>query len=180
MGPEVTSVRAVSGPVGVAEVVVAFNEPLDPATAVDLLNYGYAVRSAGRDGKLDTKDDRLIGISSATYDPATLTVTLPLGFAVPNYTKLLLQINEVTDVAGAGVGVSDLVGNLLDATGDGHPGGAYSTVVVAEPAPKPVKVAAAKSSGQKAKPAKHAAAVKPAKSQPQHGSTGKGKTSTHH
>ena len=176
MGPEVTSVKAVSGPFGVAEVVISFDEPLNPATAVDLLNYGYAVRTAGRDGKLDTKDDRLVGLCPATYDPTTLTVTIPLAVGIASNTKLLLQINEATDVAGAGVGVSDLLGNLLDATDDGHPGGAFSAKVVAEPAPKPVT----KSSSPKAKPAKHPAVVTPARSHPKAPSTAKGKTSTQH
>jgi Calx-beta domain len=180
MGPHVTSVKAVSGPLGVAELVVAFDEPLDPATAVDLLNYGYSVRTAGHDGKLGTRDDRLVGISSATYNPVTMTVTLPLGFAVPNQTKLLLMINAATDVPGAGVGVSDLEGNLLDGNDDGHPGGSFSATVVAQPVPKPVKVTVAKSSKPKAKPAKHPVKVTPAKSQPHSKSTSKGKTSAHH
>ena len=173
MGPEVTGVRAVSGPVGTAEVVVSFNEPLDPSTAVDLLNYGYSVRTAGRDRKLGTKDDKLVGITSATYDPNTLTVTLPLEVAVPVNTPLLLQINEATSVAGAGVGVSDLLGNLLD--GDGHPGSPYSATVHAEPVPSPKKPPATKSGGAKAvKP-------KPAPKAHPHGpSTSKSTKSAHH
>ena len=49
-----------------------------PDPAVNLLNYGYSVRTAGRDGKLGTADDQLIGLCPATYNPATRTVTLPL------------------------------------------------------------------------------------------------------
>ena len=134
-GPRVVSTRVVSGPLGTAKLVVGFDEPLNPSTAVDLLNYGYAVRAAGRDGKLGTADDILVGLCPATYDPAALTVTLPLGNAIKAGTKLLLMIDQVTDVLGQGVGVSDPLGNLLDGNADGHPGGVYSAVVVAQAAP---------------------------------------------
>ncbi len=140
-GPRVNSVKAVSGPFGVAELVVAYDEPLDPARAVDLLNYGYSVRTAGRDGKLGTADDKLVGLCPATYDPATFTVTLPLAVAVPAGTKLELMINQATDVPGQGVGVSDLLGNLLDGNGDGHPGGPFQVVVVARPSSSPHQAA---------------------------------------
>src|SRR5205807_72455 len=126
---------AVSGPFGVAAVVVTFDELLDPNRAVDLLNYGYSVRTPGRDGKLGTADDKLIGLCPATYNPATLTVTLPLATAVSNNARLELMINQATDVPGANVGVSDLAGNLLDGNFDGHPGGPYTATVVAHPAP---------------------------------------------
>ena len=180
MGPHVTSVKAVSGPLGVAELVIAYDEPLNPATAVNLLNYGYAVRTAGKDGKLGTGDDKLVGIRSATYNPTTFTVTLPLGFAVPSHTRLLLMINEVTDVPGAGVGVADLLGNLLDGNDDGHPGGPFDAVVVAQPAPKPVKQAVAKPGGNKAKSAKHPVTITPAKGHPKARPKGKAGTTAHH
>ena len=179
MGPHVTSVRAISGPVGTAAVVIAFDEPLDPARAVDLLNYGYSVRTAGRDGKLGTADDKLVGLRGATYNPTTLTVTLPLATATPNYARLLLMINEATDVPSEAVGVSDLAGNLLDGNDDGHPGGPFSAAVVAQPAPTPHQ-AAAKSGGHKAKPAKHPAPVTVAKGHPKGHSTPKAGTSTRH
>jgi len=163
MGPHVTSVKAVAGPYGVAEIAVTYDEPVDPARAVNLLNYGYSVRTAGRDGKLGTKDDRLVGLCPATYNPATLTVTLPLAVAVPNGTKLLFAINATTDVPGVGVGVSDLLGNLLDGNNDGHPGGDYAATVVAQPAPSTVS---AKSARSKAKPAGHPVAVTTAKAHP--------------
>ena len=176
MGPHVMSVKAVSGPFGVAGVAIAFDEPLDPSRAVDILNYGYSVRTAGRDGKFGTADDKLIGLCPATYNPATLTVTLPLAIAIPANARMEIMINQATDVPGAGVGVSDLAGNLLDGNDDGHPGGPFSAVVVA----RPVHQAAATSGGHKAKPAKHRPAVIPAKSHPRGRATGKAGTSTHH
>jgi hypothetical protein len=176
MGPHVTSVKAVSGAFGVAEVVITFDEPLDPARAINLLNYGYSVRLPGRDGKLGTRDDRLIGLCPATYNPVTLTVTLPLAIAIPANTRMEIMINAATDVPGAGVGVSDLAGNLLDGNGDGHPGGPFSAVIVAHPLPRAV----AKSSSPKAKPVKHPAPVPPPKIHPRARVSGKGGTSTHH
>ncbi len=178
-GPHVTSVKAVSGPYGVAEIVISFDELLNPATAVNLLNYGYAVRTAGHDGKLGTADDRLVGIDTATYNPANSTVTLLLGFAVPNNTKLLLMINAVTDVPGQGVGVADLLGNLLDGNDDGHPGGSFSAAVVAQPAPVPKHQAAAKTVSHKAKPAKHPA-ITTAKPHPTVKPKAKAKSPAHH
>jgi hypothetical protein len=176
MGPRVTSVKAVSGPVGTAEVVISFNEPLDPARAVDLLNYGYSLRTQGRDGKLGTADDKLVGITRAIYDPTNFTVTLPLGFATPAHTRLLLMINEATNVPSEPVGVSDVNGLLLDGNDDGHPGGVFTAAVVAQPLPPTHK--AAKSNGHKAKPAKHPVTV--AKGHPKGRPTGKAGTSTHH
>src|SRR6185437_16457909 len=106
----------------------------------------------------------------ATYDPATMTVTLPLGFSVPNNTRLELQLNEATDVPGAGVGISDLLGNLLDGNNDGRPGGSFTAKVVAQPAHQAV----AKPASHKAKPAaKHPVKVTVAKGHP----TGKVSTS---
>ena len=175
MGPHVTSLKAASGAFGIARIVVAFNEPLDPARAVDLLNYGYSVRTAGHDGKFGTRDDKLVGLCPATYDPTTMTVTFPLAIAVPANSRLQFMINEATDVPGAGAGVSDLLGNLLDGNDDGRPGGPFTAVVVAKPAPQ----AAAKSTSHEAKPAKHPIAVVPAKAHPRGRASGKARTPTH-
>jgi hypothetical protein len=157
MGPHVTSVKAISGPFGVASLVIAFDEPLDPARAVDLLNYGYSVRTAGRDGRLGTGDDRLIGLCPATYDPATMTVTIPLAVAVADRTRLEIMINQATDVPGANVGVSDLAGNLLDGNDDGFPGGPFVARVTAQPTPSSAHQAASKSKAHVVKPVKHPA-----------------------
>jgi hypothetical protein len=179
-GPRVISTRAVSGPYGTAEVVVGFDEPLNPTTAANLLNYGYAVRTAGRDGKLNTADDTLVGLCPATYDPAALTVTLPLGNAIKSGTKLLLMINQATDVPGQGVGVSDLLGNLLDGNADGHPGGVYSAVVVAQAAPSTAHATASNGShpSKTTKP-RHPATITPAKAHPKPHPAPKPKVPTH-
>lgn len=139
-GPVVVSARAVAGRLGVASVILGFNEPLDPDRAVALVNYGYGVRIAGRDGRLGTRDDLLIGIAAAAYDPVARTMTLTLGRPVLKKTAMRVAINQATDVAGAGVGVSDVAGNLLDGDADGRPGGAYVTKVVARPVPRRPRV----------------------------------------
>jgi hypothetical protein len=180
MGPHVTAVRAVSGPFGVASVVITFDEPLDPTRAVNLLNYGYSVRTPGRDGRLGTADDRLIGLCPATYNPATRTVTLPLAQGIASKSRLEIMINEATDVPGAGVGVSDLAGNLLDGNSDGLSGGPFEAKLVAQPAPPTPHRIVAKPKAHVARPVKHTAAITPTRFHPTVRSTPKPGTSAHH
>jgi Calx-beta domain len=166
-GPDVTSVKAIAGPRGVAEVVVTFNEALDPTTAVNLLNYGYSVRTANSQGKLGKNEYHLIGIRSATYNPNTFTVTLPLTSAVKVGMPLEIQLNAATNVASAGVGISDLLGNLLDGNDDGFPGSSFTANVVAKPAPKPTHSTASKKPvDNKVKATNHAVKISSVKSHP--------------
>ncbi len=44
------------------KLVVTFDKPLNPTTAVNLVNYGYSVRTAGRDHIFGTADDLIIPI----------------------------------------------------------------------------------------------------------------------
>lgn len=55
-------------------IALTFSEALDPARATNLANYRLV--APGRDGKFGTRDDRVIRVRSATYDPAALTATL--------------------------------------------------------------------------------------------------------
>jgi hypothetical protein len=146
LGPVVTSASASFGRPGLAAVRVAFSEPLDPTGARALVNYGFSLRTAGRDGRLGTPDDGLIGLASATYDPATATVTLRTASALRRGQAVLLTINAATAVPG--VGVSDLAGNLLDGDRDSRPGGAFAAVVLADapPAAGPRRAASARTS----------------------------------
>ena len=152
-GPHVTSVKAIAGAKGAAEVILTFDEALNPTTATNLLNYGFSVRTPGRDGKLGTADDKLIGLIRASYNAATNTVTLPLAAAVKAGLPIQIQLNKATDVASAGVGISDLLGNLLDGNDDGYPGGSFTANVVVQPAPKPVHTTTAKATSHKVKAA---------------------------
>jgi hypothetical protein len=179
-GPHVTSVKAVAGPVGVDEVVLTFDEALNPTTAVNLLNYGYSVRTPGKNGKLGTKTDHLVGIRSASYNPATFTVTLPLAAALKNGTPLEIMLNQATDAASVGVGISDLLGNLLDGDDNGYPGGSFTAKVVAEAPPKTtVHSTKTKHSSPKVKTANHKVTISSVKSHPGGPSKSHAATPTH-
>ncbi|WP_435005624.1 Calx-beta domain-containing protein [Tundrisphaera lichenicola] len=172
MGPVVVGVRAIAGAVGVSSVLITYSEPLDSNRATDLLNYGFSIRIAGRDGRLGTRDDQLIGIQSATYDPASMTVRLALGRLLAKKMPVQVEINQVTSVAGVNRGVADLAGNLLNSVGVGNPGIPYKTQVVARPAPSVViqtgvKTPAPRSNkAKKAKPVVHPAHPKVITSHP--------------
>ena len=110
-GPTVQAVQLVKNQNGgTTALAITFSKPLNPTTATNLINYGYSVRTAGRDHKFGTKDDVLIPLNSATYDPSTDTVTLSLGRVIHPPTPFQLTINGSTSVPGVGVGVSDLDG----------------------------------------------------------------------
>jgi hypothetical protein len=129
-GPTVQAVQLIKNQNGgTTALAIAFSKPLNPTTATNLLNYGYSVRTAGRDHNFGTKDDVLIPLNSATYDPSTDTVTLSLGRVIHPPTPFQLTINGSTSVAGVGVGVSDLDGNLLDGVDNGEAGTPFSVVL---------------------------------------------------
>ncbi len=128
-GPVITRVEAVPGRRGLGAVVLTFNELLNPTTAQNLINYGYSLRTPGRDRLMRTADDLLVGLSSAVYDPATLTVTLTPNGIIHRTTPVEVIVNQATDIPGAGTGVADLAGNLLDGDGNGQPGGVFAATV---------------------------------------------------
>jgi titin len=112
--PVVTGVQLITNRQQIVErIVVSFSELLNPTTAVNLLNYNYSVTTAGRDHIFGTRDDLLIPINTAVYDPSNLTVTLTLGRGIHPPTPFRLGINQLTDVPGAGVGVANFAGELL-------------------------------------------------------------------
>jgi hypothetical protein len=127
--PRVEGVRLITSPRGVTGLVVTFTKVMNPASAQDLLNYGYAVRTAGRDHKFGTPDDLLVGIISAVYDPLTRSVTLTFGKPMHPPVPFELSLDEATNVPGSGKGITDAAGNLLDGDGDGLPGGVYRAVL---------------------------------------------------
>ncbi|SIO39386.1 Uncharacterized membrane protein [Singulisphaera sp. GP187] len=83
------------------QIVLTFSEDLDPARAQDPAN--YVLQSRGRDGRLGTRDDVFIAIESATYDPATRTVTL-VTF------QRLLKLREHYRLTVVGTGSTGLTG----------------------------------------------------------------------
>jgi hypothetical protein len=108
--PRVVDVRLISGPRGIDRIEVEFSEPMRPETVIPA---NFRVVSAGRDGRLGTRDDRVIPIRSVLYTPGSTTATLILGRTVPRG-----QFLQVSFLAG----LTDRAGNRLDGNGDGIPG----------------------------------------------------------
>ncbi len=108
-----------------------------PSRAEDLRNYGYSVQVPGHNRRIGTREDLFVPLGPPVYDPATRTVTLRTLRPVRPGTPVQILINQVTGIPGAGVGVADTQGILLDGDNDGRPGGTFSTVVRA-PRPMPV------------------------------------------
>lgn len=133
-GPQVASAQVQPGRGGSRQIVLRFDRPLIAARAVDLRNYGYSVQLPGRRAAVRAPRGFLLGVRSASYDPHARSVTLTTTQPIRPGSRLRLQINQVTDVPAAGVGVAGLDGRLLDGDGDGRPGGAYQAILVA-PAP---------------------------------------------
>jgi hypothetical protein len=117
--PKVLGVQLVESRAGVTGAVITFSKRLNPTTAQNLLNYGYSIRTAGRDRIFGTGDDRLVGITSAVYNDATRSVALSFSRIIHPTLPFQLAIDAATNVPSAGVGVSDLPGNLLDGGGGG-------------------------------------------------------------
>jgi hypothetical protein len=124
-GPSVENLQLLSDHRGITGIVLFFSEPLDPARAVNLLNYNYSVQAAGKDQQFGTLDDLLFGIASAVYNPANQSVTLRLATPVRCNSFIRLTINQLTDNAAQPIGVADTAGNLLDGNNDGRPGGVF-------------------------------------------------------
>ncbi|WP_165074533.1 Ig-like domain repeat protein [Paludisphaera rhizosphaerae] len=119
-GPVVTSVERFGYHHQPTSFVVGFAGDLDPVSASNVAN--YRIIGPGRDGRLGTKDDRIIPLRDATYDAATHTVRIrPVG-QVPLHGVSLLIIQ------GDG-GIVDQNGVALDGDDDGRPGGEYQAVL---------------------------------------------------
>lgn len=124
----VVQAAATSGPVRVAGfartgilldptvLVVSLTAPLDPDSAEDVGN--YVLRAAGDDGRLNTSDDRIVPIESATYDDEALTVTL-----TPTVRLRYLSAAQLRIRSSADSGVRDADGNGLDGDRDDRAGG---------------------------------------------------------
>jgi hypothetical protein len=113
----------------VTAIVTSFSELLNPTTAVNLLNYGYSVTTAGRDHIFGTPDDLIIPIRTAAYNPSNRTVKLTLGRGIHPPTPFRFAINQLTGFSNSGVGVSNLEGILLSGASNNVPGGAYVVIL---------------------------------------------------
>jgi hypothetical protein len=96
-------------------IVLTFSEQVAPAGASTLGTYRLV--SAGRDRRFGTRDDRTLSLRSASYDPATLSVTLVPSGKLPKGKPLQLVVSSPALV--------DLALNALDGDSDGRPGGDY-------------------------------------------------------
>lgn len=135
--PRVASVVSQSDRRGFLTITVGFDRDMNGPRAEDLRNYGYSVQVPGHNRRIGTREDLLVPLGPPVYDPATRTVTLRTLRPVRPGTPVQILINQVTGVPGAGVGVADDRGVLLDGDGDGRPGGTFSTVF-RSPRPTPV------------------------------------------
>jgi hypothetical protein len=124
-GPTVLNLQPVLTAHGITSVVLTFSEPLDPTRAVNLLNYGYSLQAAGKNGQFGLPGNLLFGIASATYNASNDSVTLHLANPIHCSSFIRLTINQATDNSTQPVGVADTSGNLLDGNYDGHPGGVF-------------------------------------------------------
>jgi hypothetical protein len=97
-------------------IVVTYSKAMVPrgAGAVG----AYRLVSAGRDRRFGTRDDRTKPLRSATYDPATRSVTLMTSGRLQLRQPLKLVINSST--------VVDAALNTLDGDRDGRSGGDYN------------------------------------------------------
>ena len=76
----------------------------------------YILTQPGRDKKYGTKDDKVVAITSALYDPGSRSASLmPKGGSLtfkPSYTLRIVAASVI-----------DTQGRTIDADGDGQPGG---------------------------------------------------------
>jgi hypothetical protein len=121
IAPTIVDVQLVPSPQGIDRINVVFSEPLDPSRVVP---GNFRVVSAGRDGLIGTRDDRVIPIRAVQYVPGTVTVTLILGRRVPRGQFLQVFVN-----GSPPSGLTDRAGNFLDGNGDGLPGGDFTQTV---------------------------------------------------
>ncbi|WP_152053317.1 Calx-beta domain-containing protein [Tautonia marina] len=135
--PRVASVVPQSDRRGFLTIAIGFDRDMNGPRAEDLRNYGYSVQVPGHNRRIGTREDLLVPLGPPVYDPATRTVTLRTLKPVRPGTPVQILINQVTGIPGAGVGVADENGVLLDGDGDGRPGGTFSTVF-RSPRPTPV------------------------------------------
>jgi hypothetical protein len=125
--PRIISVAATADRRGILRIVLGFNRAMIESRVEDLRNYGYSVQVPGHNRRIGTRGDLLIPLAPPQYDPATQSVTLTTLRPIRPRTLVLVLVNQVTDVPGAGVGVADDRGILLDGNNDGRPGGVFST-----------------------------------------------------
>jgi hypothetical protein len=103
----------------VTGVIVSFSDSVAAASAGNLANYTVHLLSPARRTKHGTQVvslGRAIGITAATYDPASQSVTLALGTPVSSNQAFQLRVS-----GGAG-GITDPSGRALNSPAQGTAG----------------------------------------------------------
>jgi hypothetical protein len=108
-GPKVVSLRRLGFHARPTQLVLTFDEALDPARATNLGNYRLTGPCGG-----------VIRIRSATYDPAARTLMLRPARLLPLRNVFTLVVNRKSTRS-----LTDLAGNALDGDRDGRPGGEF-------------------------------------------------------
>ena len=111
--PTVTGLQRFGYHAQPTELVLTFSTALDASTAEDVANYQLNLIVGRRIG-------RAIAIASATYDAASLAVSLRPARRLSLFARYRLVVNGSTPTGVAGV-----AGQLLDGRGDGTPGTDY-------------------------------------------------------
>ena len=101
---------------------LAFSAPLDRATAANTNN--YQIVDLGPDGRIGTRDDRVVKVRSAAYAASAQTVTLKPAHRLSFFRHYLVTVR-----ATAPGGLTDAAGNLLDGNRDGRAGGDYQVII---------------------------------------------------
>lgn len=147
-GPQVTSVVRYGYHAQPTSFAVTFDSDMDQAKAADLSN--YLIRTAGRDGRFGTRDDKLIRLRAVSYDAATRTATLS-----PLVRQLQLRARYQIVIKGNSGGLTNTSGKLIDGDRDGIAGGDFARIIdqrdLAGPAPNFRGMAASKLAVRKRK-----------------------------
>lgn len=112
-GPRVTSVSRYGYHAQPTSLVLAFNQPLDAASARDAANYAIV-----------GPNHRPVRIAAAVYDATANTVTLVPAARLNVHWNYTLTVNGT-----APRGVRDVYGTFLDGAGTGQPGSDYVTTI---------------------------------------------------
>jgi uncharacterized repeat protein (TIGR01451 family) len=108
---------------GGTRLLLTYSKPLNAASATNAAF--YRVAQAGRDRRFGTRDDRFSAIRSISLDPSGTVATIQLGAKLNRR-----QRYQLTVTSGAGGGVLDAGGRLLDGDRNGIPGGDVVVLLV--------------------------------------------------
>ncbi len=119
-GPTVVSVTPTKGRQGIKTLVITFDQPLDPTSAINSANYQVSVPGralAGRHGhQTAARPARSLAISRVAYNPAKNQVTVTL------HTKLHQREAIELQIKGTAGGLADAGGTSLNSPDKLKPG----------------------------------------------------------